>query len=63
VSRTVVVAGVEQGDAVVEGGMDGGDALALIRRTVHPGHAHAAECEWKDCGAHRAQLAGLTVCC
>ena len=36
VSRTVVVAGVEQCDAVVERGMDSGDALAFVCRTVHP---------------------------
>lgn len=63
VSRTVVVAGVEQGDAVVEGGMNGGDALALVCRTVHPRHAHAAERQRKHRGARRAELTRVMVCC
>ena len=45
VPGAVVVAGIEQRDAGVERGVDGGDALALVCGTVHPGHAHAAERE------------------
>ena len=43
VPGAVVVAGVEQRDAGVERGVDGGDALALVGGAVHAGHAHAAE--------------------
>src|SRR5439155_482340 len=37
------IAGVDQRDAGVEGGMNRGDALAAVGGTIHPRHAHAAE--------------------
>jgi len=43
VAHAVVVAGVEQADPGVQGGMDGGDALGLVGRAVGAGHAHAAQ--------------------
>ena len=43
VAHAVEVAGVEQGDAALDGGVDGGDALVVVGLPVHAGHAHAAE--------------------
>src|SRR5262245_64806305 len=48
VSGAVVVAGVEQVDAGVEGGVDGGDALSFIGRSVHAGHPHAPKRQRRD---------------
>ena len=58
VAHAVEVAGVEQADAGVEGGVDRGDALRTFERAIHAGHAHAAEAE----GGHvRTGGAELTV--
>ena len=62
VPGAVVVAGIEQRDAGVERGVDGGDALALVCGAVHPGHAHAAERQGKDRRTGRAELTRLMVC-
>ena len=48
VAHPVEVAGVEQRDAGVQRGVDGGDALAPVGRPVEVGHAHAAEAERRD---------------
>jgi hypothetical protein len=55
VAHAVEVAGVEQGDAGVERGVDGGNALAAIGRAVEIGHAHAAEAEGRDGGSGGAE--------
>jgi hypothetical protein len=56
VAHAVEVAGVEQGDAGVERGVDGGDALRLVGRTVDAGHPHAAEAEGGDVRPAGAEL-------
>jgi len=56
VAGAVEVARVKQGDALVQGRVDGGDALRLVGRPVHPGHAHAPQGERKDGGAGGAEL-------
>ena len=61
VAHAVEIAGVEQGDAGIERGMDGGDALAAIGRAVEIRHAHAAEADGRDgwtCGAEFALFHG-----
>src|SRR5205814_1643849 len=63
VADTVEVAGVEQRDPSVKGGMDCGNALALVCRTVHAGHAHAAERQRKDRGTYRAESTRFMVRC
>ena len=45
VAHAVEIAGVEQGDAGIERGVDGGDALAAVGRAVKIRHAHAAEAD------------------
>ena len=39
----VHVGGVEEGQAQIEGAVDGGDRLVVVTGTVELGHAHAAE--------------------
>ena len=56
VAGAVEVAGVEQVDARVQRGVDGGDALRLVGRTVEVGHPHAAQTEGRDPGAAGAQI-------
>ncbi len=56
VAHAVEVAGVDQIDPGVEGGVDGGDALLPVRGTVHARHAHASETEGRDPGAGLAEL-------
>ena len=46
--HAVEVARVEQGDAGVERGVDGGDALDFVGRPVEVGHSHAAEANRRD---------------
>jgi hypothetical protein len=41
--RPVHIRGVEEGHAQLERALDRGDRLALVRRAVELGHAHAAE--------------------
>jgi hypothetical protein len=48
VAHAVEVAGVEQGDAGIERGVDGGNALAAVGGAVEVGHAHAAEADGRD---------------
>src|SRR5581483_592543 len=50
------VAGVEQGHAGVERGVDRGDALLAIGCPVHAGHAHATEPDSRHGRAGGAQL-------
>ncbi len=57
VAHAVEVAGVEQGDAGVEGRVDGRDALGLVGGAVEVRHAHAAEAEGGDRRAGGAELA------
>src|SRR5690606_6879421 len=59
VAHGVEVAGVEQGDAGLQGGVHGGDALGPVRVPVERGHAHAAEAEGEDPGAGGSQCAGV----
>ena len=55
----VDVGGVEEGDAELEGAVDGGDRLVVVARAVELGHAHAAEAEGGDGRALEAQGACL----
>ena len=55
VAHPVVVAGVEQRDARVERGLNGGDALPIVSRTVEIRHAHASETECRDSRPGRAE--------
>src|SRR5215204_153537 len=57
VAHAVEIAGVEQGDAGVERGVDGGDALAAVGRAVEIRHAHAAEADRRDGWTCRAEFA------
>jgi hypothetical protein len=43
VAHAVEIAGVEEIDAVVDGGVDRGDAFCLVALAIHAGHAHTAE--------------------
>ena len=45
VAHAVEVAGVDQVEAGVERGVDGGDALCVINRAVHARHAHGAQAD------------------
>jgi len=42
VTHPIEVSGVQQGDTGVEGGVDSGDAFALVSRTVGSRHSTAA---------------------
>ncbi len=55
VAHAVEVASVEQGDAGVEGGVDGGDRLGVVGRAVGVRHAHQAEAEGGDDGSVGAE--------
>jgi hypothetical protein len=57
-AHAVEVAGIEQIDAGIEGGVDGGDALRAIGRSIHARHAHAAEAQGRNA---RPRFAELTV--
>ena len=59
VAHAVEVAGVEQIDPGVEGGVDRRDALAAVARPVHPRHPHAAEAERRNLRADRSEPALL----
>ena len=58
VAHAVEVAGVEQIDPGVEGGVDRRDALAAVARPVHPRHPHAAEAERRDLWSGAPEAAG-----
>jgi hypothetical protein len=65
VAHPIEVAGVEQRDAGVEGGMDGGDTLAVVGRAIHPRHSHAAEPHRgnrRTASTQRARLHGAIEC-
>jgi hypothetical protein len=49
-ARAVEVPRVDERDAGVERGMEGGDALAVVGRAVEVGHPHRAEAEGGDGG-------------
>ncbi|MCY1238681.1 hypothetical protein D9M72_514330 [compost metagenome] len=51
VAHTIEVTGIEQRDAGLQRGVDGGDAFGTVGRAVHAGHAHAAESERRHRGA------------
>lgn len=57
VAHGVEVAGVEQGDPGVQGGVDRGDRLRPVRLAVQRGHAHAAEAEGGDLGTGGSERA------
>ena len=48
VTHPIEVSGVQQGDTGVEGGVDSGDAFALVSRTVGSRHSTAAEPDGRD---------------
>ena len=56
VAHAVEVAGVDQRHAGIERGVDRGDALGAVGRTVEVRHAHAAEAECRNDGTGLAQL-------
>ena len=45
VARAVEVAGIEQGHAALDRGVNDGGALRVVRLAVGAGHSHAAECD------------------
>jgi hypothetical protein len=47
-AHAIEVAGVEEGDAGIERGVDRRDALLPVGRAVHARHAHAAEADCRD---------------
>ena len=55
VAHAVEIAGVEEGDAGIESGVDRGDALAAVGRAVHVRHAHAAKPDGRDLGPSGAE--------
>ena len=57
VPHAVEVAGVEQRDAGIQRGVNRGDAFGAVVRTVHVGHAHAAEADGGNLGAVATQRA------
>lgn len=57
VAHPVEVAGVEERDAGVEGGVDRGQALRPVGGPVEVRHPHAAETHGRDPGAHPAERA------
>ncbi len=57
-AHAIEIAGVEQGDACLEGGMYGCDAFAPVSRTVEIRHAHAAKTQSR---AFRAGLPELAL--
>ena len=57
VAHAVEVAGVEDGDAGVEGRVDCCDALGPVRRPIDVRHPHAAEADRRDLGTVLAELA------
>jgi hypothetical protein len=57
VAHAVEVAGVEQRDAGLERGMDGGDALVAVGGAVEVGHAHGAKADGGDGGAGGTEFA------
>src|SRR3954453_3632720 len=59
VAHAVEVAGVDQGDAGIEGRVDGRDALGPVGRAVHAGHAHRAEADLGDLRAGGAERTGF----
>ena len=58
VAHSVEIAGVEQVDAIVDRGVDRGDALRLVGGSVHPGHAHASEADRRDLRPRLPKLLG-----
>ena len=58
-ARAVEVAGVEQGDAGIDRGVDGRDGLALVRRPVEVGHAHASQPDGRGRRARRPEPSRL----
>src|SRR5262249_59196838 len=64
VAHAVEIAGVEQSDAGVERGVDGGDALAAVSGAVEVRHAHSSEADGRDLGTLGTKLAmdhGITA--
>ena len=62
-AHAVEVAGVDEGDAGIDGGVDGGEALGLVGRAVHAAHAHASEGNGEDFRAGAAKFARLNGGC
>ena len=58
-SHAIEVAGIEQRDARFQCRVDGGDALAFVRRTVEIRHAHATEPDGRYGGSAGAESARL----
>ena len=55
-AHAVEIAGVEQGDAALQRGVDGGDALAAVDGAIHARHAHAAQPQGGSARTGRAEL-------
>ena len=55
-AHAVEIAGIEEGDAGVQRGMDGGDALAPIGRAVHVRHAHATKSDGRNFRSSSAEF-------
>jgi len=57
VAHTVEVAGIDEVDAGIDGGVNGGEGFGIVRRAVDAAHSHAAEGDGEDIGAGGAELA------
>jgi hypothetical protein len=57
VTGAIEIAGIEQGDAGLERGMNGGDALAFIGGPIEIAHPHAAQTNGGDDRTFFAQTA------
>ncbi len=56
VPHSVEVAGIQQGDSGVDRCVQRRETFPAVCRTVHTGHAHAAESERRDRGTRFAEL-------
>jgi hypothetical protein len=55
VADAIEIAGVEQCHSCIQRGMDGGDALVAVGRSVEIGHTHAAKAYRRGAGACGAE--------
>jgi len=55
VAHAVKIAGIEQGDAGIQRGVQGGETFGAVGGSVHARHAHATEAEGGDARAVRAE--------
>jgi hypothetical protein len=61
VPHTVEVAGVQQCDALIQRGLDGGDAFGLVSGATHSGHSHAPKSQRKSAWTGGAQTPARAI--